>query len=300
MFNGLKVKHGITPSKNIHETLGRVDLILGQMDFVLEDPRPLLPNTRVVGPFLPSPAKPLPKEVDEFMQEAGDGGVILVSFGTVLEEVDEDLLQLMAKAFSKLPQKILWKLKGTSKVSISDNVKLLSWLPQNDILGHPKTRLFIGHAGLNGIFESTYHGVPMICSPFFGDQFVNAQIAKRAGFSETVDLEATSAEDFVSLVNKVLTQTSYRDSAGRISKSVQRLPRPPIKEAADWVEYTQAQGGLQYLRPRGLDLPFYQLYLLDILFLVSLVLVVVVFVIGFLLKSVISCLWRSSEKEKAN
>jgi len=67
-----------------------------------------------VGPFLPSPAKPLPKEVDEFMQEAGDGGVILVSFGTVLEEVDEDLLQLMAKAFSKLPQKILWKLKGMS------------------------------------------------------------------------------------------------------------------------------------------------------------------------------------------
>lgn len=67
-----------------------------------------------MGPFLPSPAKPLPKEVDEFMQEAGDGGVILVSFGTVLEEVDEDLLQLMAKAFSKLPQKILWKHKGMS------------------------------------------------------------------------------------------------------------------------------------------------------------------------------------------
>ena len=44
MFNGLKVKHGITPNKKIHETLGRVDLILGQMDFVLEDPRPLLPS----------------------------------------------------------------------------------------------------------------------------------------------------------------------------------------------------------------------------------------------------------------
>ena len=44
MFNELKVKYGITPSKNIHETLGRVDLVLGQMDFVLEDPRPLLPS----------------------------------------------------------------------------------------------------------------------------------------------------------------------------------------------------------------------------------------------------------------
>ena len=44
MFNGLKVKHFITPSKSIHETLGRVDLILGQMDFILEDSRPLLPS----------------------------------------------------------------------------------------------------------------------------------------------------------------------------------------------------------------------------------------------------------------
>ena len=94
--------------------------------------------------------------------------------------------------------------------------------------------------------------------------------------------------------------SSYRETAGRISKSIQRLPRPPIKEAADWVEYTQAQGGLQYLRPRGLDLPFYQLYLLDILFLAVLVLVVALFVVRCLLKSVISCLSRSSEKEKAN
>jgi len=303
MFNELKVKHGITPSKNIYETLGRVDLVLGQMDFVLEGhPRPLLPNTRVVGPFLPSPPKPLPDELDQFMQEAGDEGVILVSFGTVVGELDESLLQMMTEAFSKLSQKIIWKLtlKDASKVSASENVKVLSWLPQNDILGHPKTRLFIAHAGINGLYESTYHGVPMICSPFFGDQPVNAQMAKQAGFAEVLDLKATSAEDFVSLIHKVLTQPSYRESAERISKSIQRLPRPPIKEAADWVEYTQAQGGLQYLRPRGLDLLFYQLYLLDILFLAFLVLVVALFVVRYLLKSVISCLSRSSEKEKAH
>ncbi|XP_078356215.1 LOW QUALITY PROTEIN: UDP-glucuronosyltransferase 2B20-like, partial [Oculina patagonica] len=257
---------------------------------------------RVVGPFLPSPPKPLPDELDQFMQKAGDEGVILVSFGTVVGGIDEASLKMMAEAFSKLPQKIIWKLKqeGTSKISVSDNVKLLSWLPQNDILGHPKTRLFIGHAGINGLLESTYHGVPMICSPFFGDQFYNAWNAKQVGFAEVVDLEKTSAEEFASLIHKVLTQTSYRESAARISKAVTRLPRPPVKEAADWVEYTAAQGGLQYLRPRGLDLPFYQLYLLDILFLAFLVLVVALSVIRFLLKSVVRCLSGSSKKEKTN
>ena len=95
---------------------------------------------------------------------------------------------------------------GTSRISLSENVKLLSWLPQNDILAHHKTRLFIAHAGMNGILESTYHGVPMICSPFFGDQFLNAQMAQQGGFAEAIDLKTLSSQDFVELIYKVINQ----------------------------------------------------------------------------------------------
>ena len=64
-----------------------------------------------MGPFLPSPPKPLPNELDQFMQTIDDEGVILVSFGTVLGAMDDTSLQMMATAFSTLPQKIIWKLK---------------------------------------------------------------------------------------------------------------------------------------------------------------------------------------------
>ena len=43
-FNEVKTRHNITPDKTIQETLGRVDMIIGQMDFTLEYPRPLLPS----------------------------------------------------------------------------------------------------------------------------------------------------------------------------------------------------------------------------------------------------------------
>ena len=43
-FDEIKTKFNITPNKNIQETLGRVDLIIGQMPFMLEHPRPLLPS----------------------------------------------------------------------------------------------------------------------------------------------------------------------------------------------------------------------------------------------------------------
>ena len=58
-----------------------------------------------------SPAQPLSEELEEFMQSAGDDGVILVSFGTILGSLDENVLQMMATAFSRLPQKVIWKIK---------------------------------------------------------------------------------------------------------------------------------------------------------------------------------------------
>ena len=89
---------------------------------------------------------------------------------------------------------------------------------------------------------------------------------------------------------------SYSVSAAQTSKSIKQLPRTPVQEAADWVEYTQAQGGLQYLRPRGLDLPFYQLYFLDMLLLVTLIMVTSFFIV-MLLAKLIRNFFKKKEKE---
>jgi len=75
------------------------------------------------------------------------------------------------------------------------------------------------------------------------------------------------------------------------------LPRTPAQEAADWVEYTQAQGGLQYLRPRGLDMPFYQLYFLDMLLLVTLVVMTFFFVVIRFEKFIKNSVFNKKEKE---
>jgi len=58
------------------------------------------------------------------VQSAGDEGVILVSFGSVVGEytgISESLLQVMAEAFSTLPQKVVWKLKLAGKFICSSS-----------------------------------------------------------------------------------------------------------------------------------------------------------------------------------
>ena len=91
-------------------------------------------------------------------------------------------------------------------LKIGSNVKVSSWLPQNDILGHPKTRLFIGHAGMNGMLEAGYHGVPMICVPFFGDQFDNSVAAKHVGIAEVLYKEMINEKSLVNAINTVLNK----------------------------------------------------------------------------------------------
>lgn len=92
---------------------------------------------------------------------------------------------------------------------------------------------------------------------------------------------------------------SYRESAARLSKFIKLLPRSPLQETADWIEYTQAVGGLQHLRMRGLDLPFYKLYLLDILLVFLLIALFILLSLKyFLTKCVVGIVMRTSGTER--
>ena len=82
----------------------------------------------------------------------------------------------------------------------------MRWLPQNDILGHKKTKLFISHGGSGGVAESAFHGIPLVCSPFFGDQFYNARNVEYIGLGEVIDVTTATVEQLVGMVNQVIRE----------------------------------------------------------------------------------------------
>ena len=52
--------------------------------------------------------------------------------------------------------------------------------------------------------------MPIICSPFFGDQFDNAHAAKYAGFAEILNIKEATAEQLVSVIHTVLSDPTGR------------------------------------------------------------------------------------------
>lgn len=147
-------------------------------------------------------------ELEDFVQSSGDYGFVLMSLGTLVQGLPLEITSEIAAAFAQIPQKVIWRHTGKSPKNLSNNTFLMKWLPQNDLLGHPKIKAFVGHGGTNGIYESIYHGVPMIGIPLLFDQFENVLRMEVRGAAKVVHATELRRWKFL----EVLVLVSYSDT----------------------------------------------------------------------------------------
>ncbi|XP_072386970.1 UDP-glucosyltransferase 2-like isoform X1 [Diabrotica undecimpunctata] len=148
----------------------------------LDDPVPLQPNIKEIGGYHVLPPKPLPKDLQEFMDNSTEG-VVFFSMGSNIKSSNFSVKARNAvlNAFSKIPQKVLWKYEE-DLAERPANVKIISWLPQSDILAHNNTKVFISHGGLLGTLEAIHYGIPILGVPIFWDQERNINSVVKKGF----------------------------------------------------------------------------------------------------------------------
>ncbi|KAG8456718.1 hypothetical protein GDO86_002483 [Hymenochirus boettgeri] len=178
MFNDVieeNFPEGSRPS--LSELYKKAELWIINTDFTTDFPRPLLPHVINVGDFLSKSPKPVSQELEDFISESGQAGFIIVTFGSMIPSYPLiEFVQEMNGGFAKISQKVIWRYKQSDRpkeVKLAPNVKLMDWVPQNDLLGHPKVRLLVTHGGINSLQEAVYHGVPVLGIPLFGDQHDN-------------------------------------------------------------------------------------------------------------------------------
>ena len=82
----------------------------------------------------------------------------------------------------------------------------MDWLPQNDLLAHKHIKAFVSHMGHNSLYETAYHGVPVVCFPLFSDQFTNAKKAEDFGFGLRVDHRSTNAQQLLETIEQIISE----------------------------------------------------------------------------------------------
>ncbi|XP_067351374.1 UDP-glucuronosyltransferase 2B15-like isoform X3 [Channa argus] len=266
-----------------------------RVDFAFEYPRPTMPNVVYMGGFQCTPAKPLPQDLEDFVQSSGEHGVIIMSMGTFVSELPADMTNEIAAAFAKLPQKVIWRHKGNRPATLGNNTLIVDWMPQNDLLGHPKTKLFVAHGGTNGVQEAVYHGVPVVGLPIFFDQYDNLLRLKERGGAKLLEIKTVDKDNnFLNAIQEVLIDPSYRLNMQRFSRLHRDQPIEPLNNALFWIEFVMRHKGAAHLKSQSYRLPWYSYYSVDVvLFLAAAVLFV--FLIIFIL---VRCLYTAMCKPK--
>ncbi|XP_069599489.1 UDP-glucuronosyltransferase 2A2-like isoform X1 [Ranitomeya imitator] len=247
------------------EIMGKAEIWLIRTYWDFEYPRPLLPNFEFVGGLHCKPAKPLPEDMEKIAESSGEHGIVVFSLGSMVKNLTDERSNVIASALSQLPQKVIWRYSGNKPVTLGENTVLYDWIPQNDLLGHPKTKAFITHGGTNGIYEAIFHGVPMVGIPLFADQPDNIIHMKTKGMAVMLDINKMQSQDLVDAVNTVINDPSYKENAMRISQIHHDQPLKPLDRAVFWIEFVMRHKGAKHLRPASHELTWYQYHLLDVI-----------------------------------
>ena len=255
--------------------------------------RPVMPKTIMAGLMTCNEAKPLSKELKDFVENS-EHGVIFLSFGSVVKasKMPEAKRKAILAVFSKLKQRVIWKWE-TAMEDAPSNVMVSSWLPQTSLLAHPNVKLFITHGGAGSIQETICHKTPIIGVPIFGDQPVNVKEAVNQHIGVHLNWHEMSEAALESAIHKVLDDPSYHASVSKLSNLIMDQPLHPLDRAVWWLEYLLRHPHNPDMKPVTHQLNWLQYFLLDVIAAILLILTI----IFLLIVKIISCLYNFCRKK---
>ncbi|XP_073433663.1 UDP-glucuronosyltransferase 1A1-like isoform X1 [Dendrobates tinctorius] len=243
---------------------GQTAIWLLTYDFVFEFSRPIMPNMVFIGGIDCSNKKNLTLDFETLVNSSGEHGFVVFSFGSMVSEIPMHKAMDIAEALGSIPQTVIWRYTGKVPSNLANNTHLVKWLPQNDLLAHPKARAFITHAGSHGLYESICNAVPVVMLPLFGDQMDNAKRIESRGAGVILNVLDMTPDDLFNALDTVINNPSYKENIQRLSTLHLDRPIHPLDLAVYWVEFVMRHKGAPHLRPAAHDLNWIQYHSLDV------------------------------------
>ena len=157
--------------------------------------------------------------------------LVYCSLGTYVAEsypTARELLRTLAAAARAWPEQQLVIAAGTKAMADELDVQhphviATPFAPQLELLA--RSDLFITHAGLGGVKEALFHGVPMVAIPFAFDQRGNAMRLALHGLGRWAEPSIRDGRALVGMVRSVLDDRTYAARARAMSLVFQRMER---------------------------------------------------------------------------
>ncbi|XP_023320254.1 UDP-glucuronosyltransferase 2B19 [Eurytemora carolleeae] len=268
----------------------RSQLVLSNSHSITHEPQPFLENVVHVGGLHIKQTKPLPQDLQIFM-DSSPQGVLLVSFGSSItpSSMSEEKRKVFLEVFEKINIPVIWKWDTGVTADVPKNVLIKDWLPQQDLLAHPNLKVFVTHGGLLSIMEAIYHETVLVGIPLGNDQRPNLVRLESKNLGIMLDWDNLSAQEMILAIQKAMTDVEMAKSMKEMSRLFKDTPARPVEKAAWWIEFVIRNGGADYFKPNSMNLPWYKVLNLDILVLVLLCILVSVYISYKIFKSCLRC-----------
>ena len=273
----------------------KTKLWLVQSDVTLDYPQVRMPHVINIGGLNTRPAEPLPIEIQSIADEAKDG-LIIVSFGTFLAS-SQQIKNNLFEAFKKLNQTVIWKFTGIMEEPVPTHIHLMKWIPQNDLLAHPNTKLFITHCGSNSQFEALYHGIPMLGLPITEEQIHNSLRMAKKQLGIHMNSHTLEPKELLFAINELLTNETYKNKMARQSTIFKDKPMTPMETLVYWVEHVMKYGSDHLISP-AIHMPWYTYWCIDVAGFLVCVCFMVLYSVSLLFKIIFRCLKHICRRSK--
>ncbi|WP_018684186.1 glycosyltransferase [Actinokineospora enzanensis] len=105
-----------------------------------------------------------------------------------------------------------------------DNVTVLPWVPQAEVLPHAD--LVAHHGGSGTTLGTAAAGIPQLFLPQGADQFINADAITGTGAARQLAGEAQTAKAITALAGELLTDTAVAECVRALADEIAAMPSP--------------------------------------------------------------------------
>nr|XP_018900056.1 PREDICTED: UDP-glucuronosyltransferase 2B7-like isoform X4 [Bemisia tabaci] len=301
--DALLAKHLPGPLPRITDMLRNVSLFILTANTAVDGAKLFPPNVIEISGIHMKEPEPLDKDLNTIINNAKDG-VIYFSFGSILKAsaLREQVIDMYMSVFKELKQTILWKADSlnSSSYDLPKNVYTRDWFDQKSVLAHPNCVLFLTHGGVSSLMEAIHYAVPIVGMSFFGDQPSNLAHAEHFGYGLHIPFRDLTQDSLRSAIRAVLEDKRFKENISKASKVFNDKPMSSLDTAIYWIEYVIRHEGAHHLKPLTVQMPWYQLFLLDVIVVyLAMFIILSYFIMKIIVALLKKCILRSkSLKEK--
>ncbi|GMS94529.1 hypothetical protein PENTCL1PPCAC_16704 [Pristionchus entomophagus] len=256
------------------ELITKAPLVMLNSNELYDTPHPTLAKIVYIGGLAmkQKDAKHLKEEFASRVEKAR--GIVVMTFGSYspMYLMPDHWKEAYFNAFAQFPD-VQFFLRYEKPEEITDrlppNAYAAKWLPQTDLLLHPKSLGLISHAGYNSVQDSLHAGVPILTTGLMGDQPKNARLPERLGMGVNLPKTELNKESVLEAIRRLVEDKSLKENAERMKTMIATRPVSSETLLVRWTEFLAEHKTLDNLVPYGTKLSFFVYHSLDVIALLT-------------------------------